>query len=108
MPSTYKSLTPLSLETEGALNVLNVNQLRAGIIRDLSRHPEGDTSGNIARRLGVDYRQVYTHVRVLVAAGLVATDSDAENQNGRRVVYSLKPGALEEQAAIYFRYLSGG
>lgn len=107
MPSTYKSPSPLGLEVERALTVFNVNQLRAGVIRDLSKHPEGDTTGNIARRLEVDYRQVYAHVRILLAEGLVVTDADGVNQSGRRVLYSLKPGALEQQLAAYGKFLMG-
>lgn len=102
MPVVYKSPIPLSPETERALIVFNVNTLRTEIIRDLSMHPDGETTGDIARRLDVDYRQVHKHVAALVAEGLVSTE-----RSGRSVLYRIQPEVLSEQLRVFSRFLSG-
>lgn len=107
MPRIYKPLPGQSLEAEKALNVFNANTLRAAVIRDLAQHLDGDTTGNIAKRIGVDYRQVYTHIKTLEAEGLVSAAGEAGVRNGRRVRYSLDLGRLREHGLTYMRYLSG-
>ena len=107
MPSVYKPPTPLSPEVRGAIAVFNVNLLRANIVRDLSMRPEGDTTGNVAKRLEVDYRQVYAHFRALMKEGLVTADPSGSESNGRRVIYRISPEKLQEMASIYIKFLVG-
>lgn len=87
--------------------MFNANTLRAAVIRDLAQHPDGDTTGNIAKRIGVDYRQVYTHIKTLEAEGLVSAEGEVGDRNGQRVHYSLDLGRLKEQGLIYMQYLLG-
>ncbi|WP_346925123.1 helix-turn-helix domain-containing protein [uncultured Arthrobacter sp.] len=107
MPRIYKPLPGQPLEAEKALNVFNANTLRAAVIRDLAQRPDGETTGNIAKRIGVDYRQVYTHIKTLEAEGLVSAAGEAGVRNGRRVRYSVDLGRLRELGLTYVRYLSG-
>lgn len=107
MPRIYNPLPGLPQEVGTALSVFNANTLRAAVIRDLAQHLDGDTTGNIAKRIGVDYRQVYAHIKTLEAEGLVSADSEAGDRNGQRVHYSIDLGRLREQGRIYVKYLSG-
>jgi DNA-binding transcriptional ArsR family regulator len=107
MPRTYKPLPGQPQEAARALNVFNANALRAAVIRDLAQHLDGDTTGNIAKRIGVDYRQVYAHIKILEAEGLVSAAGDVGVRNGRRVHYSIDLGRLRERGLVYMRYLSG-
>lgn len=107
MPRIYKPLTGLPQEAGKALSVFNANTLRAAVIRDLAQHPGGDTTGNIAKRIGVDYRQVYTHIKTLEAEGVVSAAAEIGVRNGQRVHYSINLDRLKEQGLVYMRYLSG-
>ncbi|MFC8041834.1 helix-turn-helix domain-containing protein [Paenarthrobacter sp. NPDC057355] len=90
------------------MSVFNVNGLRAAIIRDLSQHPGGETTGGIAKRIDVDYRQVYAHLRTLLAEGLVRDDGEqGPSQSGRRVLYRIDQEQLRRQFEAYVRFLSG-
>lgn len=91
------------------MSAFNVNGLRAAIIRDLSLHPAGDTTGSIAKRINVDYRQVYTHLRVLLDEGLVFRVDGEQGfaQSGRRVLYGIDQKQLRSRAEAYVRFLSG-
>jgi DNA-binding transcriptional ArsR family regulator len=107
VPRIYKPLPGLPPEVGNALSVFNANTLRAAIIRDLAQHPGGDTTGNIAKRIGVDYRQVYAHINTLEDEGLVSAEGEVGERNGRRVCYSIDLGNLREQGLIYMKYLLG-
>jgi ArsR family transcriptional regulator, arsenate/arsenite/antimonite-responsive transcriptional repressor len=107
VPRIYKPLPGLPQEVGNALNVFNANTLRAAVIRDLARHPGGDTTGNIAKRIGVDYRQVYAHIQTLEAEGLVSADGEVGARSGQRIHYAIDLGKLREQGLIYMRYLLG-
>lgn len=109
MPRIYRLPPDLPVEVHSAMTVFNVNGLRAAIIRDLSQHPAGETTGAIAKRIDVDYRQVYAHLRILLAEGLVFRD-DGEpglSQSGRRVLYRIDQEQLRRQSEAYVRFLSG-
>jgi ArsR family transcriptional regulator len=107
MPRTYKPLPGQPPEAGKALIVFNANALRAAVIRDLAQHPGGDTTGGIAKRIGVDYRQVYAHIKTLEAEGLVSAAGETGVRSGHRVQYSIDLGRLREQGLIYMRYLAG-
>jgi DNA-binding transcriptional ArsR family regulator len=107
MPRIYKPLPAPPHEAGRALNVFNANTLRAAVIRDLAQHLDGDTTGNIAKRIGVDYRQVYAHIKTLEAEGLVSAAGEAGARSGQRVHYSIDLARLRAQGLIYMRYLSG-
>ncbi|MCY1237371.1 hypothetical protein D9M72_500640 [compost metagenome] len=107
MPRIYKPLPGLPQEAAKALGVFNANTLRAAVIRDLAQHPDGDTTGSIAKRIGVDYRQVYAHIKTLEAEGLVSAEGQVGIRNGQRVHYFLDLSTLREHGLNYMRYLSG-
>lgn len=106
MPRVYIPQPALSPELALAFDVFNVNTLRAAVIRDLSMNPGGSTTGDIARRLGVDYRQVFAHIQVLEASGVVTADLP-DNRAGRRIQYSLDVEELKKQADNYVGFLRG-
>lgn len=107
MPRIYKPVPGQPQEAAKALSVFNANTLRAAVIRDLAQHSDGDTTGNIAKRIGVDYRQVYAHIKTLEGEGLVSATGEAGVRSGQRVQYTIDLGRLREQGLIYMRYLSG-
>lgn len=108
MPRTHKMPPDLPAGVQSAMNAFNVNSLRAVVIRDLAQHPDGDTTGAIARRVGVDYRQVYAHIRVLLDERLVVrVDGDEGDQSGRRVIYGIDQVQLSAQSEAYARFLAG-
>ena len=107
VPRIYTPLQRLSVEPEKALNVFNANALRAAVIRDLALHPEGGTTGEIGKRIGVDYRQVHTHIKTLIREGLAVTDIDGEVRSGQRVRYTLDLAELQKQGDAYMRFLEG-
>ncbi|EMY36065.1 hypothetical protein D477_001014 [Arthrobacter crystallopoietes BAB-32] len=89
------------------MSVFNANTLRAAVIRDLAQHPSGDTTGNVAKRIGVDYRQVYAHIKTLEAEGLVAAGGEVGERSGQRVRYIIDLAKLREQGLIYMSFLLG-
>lgn len=107
MPRIYKPLPGLPHEVGKSFRVFNANTLRAAIIRDLAQHLDGDTTGNIAKRVGVDYRQVYAHIKTLETEGLIAATGELGVRSGQRVRYSIDLGKLREHGLIYMGYLSG-
>lgn len=107
MPRIYKPISGLPNEVGNALSVFNANTLRAAVIRDLARHPDGDTTGNVARRIGVDYRQVYTHIKTLEAEGVVSAGGEVGERSGQRVLYVIDLDKLREHGLTYMRFLSG-
>ncbi|QDG87112.1 helix-turn-helix domain-containing protein [Pseudarthrobacter sp. NIBRBAC000502770] len=107
MPRIYKPLPGQPQEAARALSVFNANTLRAAVIRDLAQHLDGDTTGNIAKRIGVDYRQVYAHIKTLEAEGLVSAAGEVGVRSGQRIHYSIDLGRLRECGLVYMSYLSG-
>lgn len=88
------------------MSAFGVSPIRAAVIRELARHPEGATSGQIARHLEAAYHTVFRHLRELEDLGLV--DSDAEDdRQGQRVVYRLNRDARDHEAAKLLAYLDG-
>jgi ArsR family transcriptional regulator, arsenate/arsenite/antimonite-responsive transcriptional repressor len=107
VPRIYKPISGLPHEVGNALSVFNANTLRAAVIRDLAQQPSGDTTGNVAKRIGVDYRQVYTHIKTLEAEGLVSADGEVGERIGQRVRYTIDLAKLREHGLTYMRYLLG-
>ncbi|WP_077490899.1 ArsR/SmtB family transcription factor [Sinomonas mesophila] len=77
-----------------ALEVLAMNQLRAEVIRFLAYSPDGVTSGDLARELGVGVKTLALHLKQLEEAGVVDVETE-EPRKGRRVLYRLPRGAVE-------------
>lgn len=75
-------------------------------MRYLSQHPEGATSGQIARDLGATPMTVFRHLQDLEGQEIVTADAD-EYRHGQRVVYKLNTTARDKALADYRRYLAG-
>lgn len=89
------------------IELFDLTHLRADILRHLSLHPEGSTSGEVGRALAANYRTVARHLTRLEALGVV--ESDAPNQRqGIRVLYRINPERLALAAKLLLRYVSGG
>lgn len=69
-------------------------------------HPEGSTTGDIGRRLDVDYRQIYGHIKVLKGYDILEFAESAPG-TGRNIIYTLKPDALKALNKSYLNYLLG-
>ena len=88
------------------MSAFGVSPIRAAVIRELARHPDGETSGQIARALEATYHTVFRHLRELEELGLV--DSDAEDdRQGQRVVYRLNRDVRDREAERLLTYLDG-
>ena len=90
-----------------ALEVLAMNQLRAQIIRMLALRPDGATSGDLARELGVGVKTLALHLRQLESAGVVDVETE-EPRKGRRVLYRIPPETVERALREAGGYLLPG
>jgi DNA-binding transcriptional ArsR family regulator len=88
------------------MTVFGVNPIRGAIVRLLSRHPEGMTSGAIHRELNATYQTVFRHLQELESAGAVTSDA-GEKRQGQRVIYVADSVAVRAALAGYESYLLG-
>ena len=86
--------------------MFQVNSLRTKIIRELASHPEGSTTGDIGRRLKVDYRQIYGHIQVLKGYDILESGESAPG-TGRNIIYTLKPNVVKALNREFLNYLLG-
>lgn len=89
-----------------SIAVFQANSLRAEIIRDLAAHQEGSTTGDIGRRLDVDYRLIHRHIKILSSFGIVEHSESAPG-TGRRVIYTLDQAELKARNLNFMNYLLG-
>lgn len=88
--------------------MLGINPLRTEIIRYLAQHPDGATSGDIARAIGAEYRTVYGHLRQLEESeGVQADGPPGGKRKGQWVIYRLNPAAIKAAQEQYRRYTAG-
>lgn len=106
MPRKHAPAVEPPERVRASIVVFQVNSLRAEIIRDLASHPEGSTTGDVGRRLNVDYRQVYGHIKTLDAAGILSSAESAPG-TGRHIIYTLVPEALKALNKDFLNYLLG-
>lgn len=104
MPRYASPSTPLPDAATKAAEMFGANPIRGAIIRILAQHPGGMTSGAIERELSASYQTVFRHLQMLVATGLVTTDSP-EAHHGRRVIYTLDTEAVSTALSDYLAYL---
>lgn len=88
------------------MKMLGMNPLRGAIIRWLSQHPEGGTSGDIARACDTGYKTVLWHLQILEGGHLVESDG-GENRMGQRVIYRLNVEELARAITATNEYLNG-
>ncbi|MEZ2373418.1 winged helix-turn-helix domain-containing protein [Arthrobacter sp. RCC_34] len=106
MPRVYTPPIRPSDEAESAMRVFQAGTLRSAIIRDMSQHPEGSTTQEIAERLNVTLQQVYRHVRQLGEDEIVIELGRGVGHR-RGPVYGVDQEALEAKNAAYLRHLQG-
>ena len=103
-------ILPPSIEppesVRASIVVFQANSLRAEIIRDLAAHTEGSTTGDIGRRMDVDYRLIHRHIKVLASFGVVESSESAPG-TGRHVIYTLDEAQLRERNSAFMDYLLG-
>lgn len=86
--------------------ILGIPQLRAEILRYLSQHPEGSTSGEIAAELGTRYQTVQRHLEQLEDLKAVEASVKPPRQ-GHHVIFKIKPEVLAEAMEKNTSYIQG-
>lgn len=86
--------------------ILGIPQLRAEILRYLSQHPDGATSGEIATALGTRYQTVQRHLEQMEDLKAVKA-SVKPPRRGHHVVFKIKPGVLAEAIEQNASYIQG-
>lgn len=86
--------------------IFGMNSLRAGILRYLSIHGEGVTSGDIGRALSANYRTVGRHLVLLEEVGIVETNA-TEQRQGVHVRYRLNAERLASAEQAFSEYIHG-
>lgn len=100
---------PTPAPPQGATEVIDlfgVTPLRAEILRHLSLHLEGVTSGDVGRALATSYRTIARHLVILEGLGVVESDA-TEQRQGVRVLYRINPEKLSSAAKLLLEYLRG-
>jgi len=91
----------------GAMSVFGANASKSAVIRYLAMHPEGATSGTIARDLQIAYHTALRHLVSLESEGVVKSDAPADSRAGHRLTYTVDLDELSAQLDTYTRYLTG-
>lgn len=86
--------------------ILGIQQLRAEILRYLSQHPEGATSGEIATAIGTRYQTVQRHLEQLEDLNAVKA-SVKPPRRGHHVVFTIKSDSLAEAIEKNASYIQG-
>lgn len=86
--------------------ILGIPQLRAEILRFLSQHPDGATSGEIAAAIGTRYQTVQRHLELLEELKAVKANVKPPRQ-GHHVVFKIKPNVLAEAVEKNASYIKG-
>lgn len=106
VPRSADTATSAPMWAENAMNTFGVSKIRTEIMRYLSQHPSGATSGQIARDLGATPMTVFRHLQDLESQQIVLADADAV-RHGQRVMYRLDVEARDKALADYAKYLAG-
>lgn len=106
MPKHYLPAAEPSEGVKASMVAFQVNNLRTEILRDLAGHPEGSTTGDIGRRLHIDYRQAHKHVKVLASIDLVVVVEPVPG-TGRHPLYTLRTDRLRALNGDFIKYLLG-
>jgi DNA-binding transcriptional ArsR family regulator len=106
MPKYVQSTPRPPGRASEVIELFGITPLRADILRHLSMHQDGATSGDIGRALAANYRTVARHLALLEESGVVESDATKERQ-GVRVLYRINPEKLSLAAKLLLRYLHG-
>lgn len=88
------------------MKAFGMPEVRGQIIHYLALTSEGDTSGSIARKLGVNYHTVLRHLQELEQTGVVISDGD-DQRAGRRLIYQVDKDALSLALDEATKFLMG-
>lgn len=86
--------------------ILGIPLLRAAILKHLSSHKEGATSGEIAKSLGTRYQTVQRHLEHLEELGAVNASVPPPRQ-GHRVVFTVDHDVLVRAIKENSEYIQG-
>lgn len=106
MPRYVSPTSPMPEKVARLTAILGIPQLRAEIIRYLSQHPDGGTSGEIAGALGTRYQTVQRHLEQLEDLDAVRA-SVSPPRRGHHVVFKIVPSALAEAIDENTAYMQG-
>lgn len=106
VPRDADTTTAAPAWAERAMNTFGMSKIRTEVMRYLSQHPLGATSGQIARDLGATPMTVFRHLQDLESQQIVVADADTV-RHGQRVIYRLDVEARDKALADYAKYLDG-
>jgi DNA-binding transcriptional ArsR family regulator len=106
MPRYVSPTSPMPKKVATMTEILGIPQLRAEILRFLSQHPDGATSGEIAAAIGTRYQTVQRHLEQLEELKAVKA-SVKPPRRGHHVVFKIKPGVLAEAVEKNASYIQG-
>lgn len=106
MPRYVSPTSPMPKKVARMTAILGIPTLRAEILRYLSQHPDGATSGEIATALGTRYQTVQRHLEQLEELKAVKA-SVKPPRRGHHVVFKIKPGVLAEAIEKNASYIQG-
>lgn len=86
--------------------ILGIPALRAEILRYLSQHPGGATSGEIAAAFAIPYPTVRRNLEQLEKLGAVSA-SVPTPRGGKQVVFQVIPEAVQAALDENARYIQG-
>ncbi|GAA1821406.1 helix-turn-helix transcriptional regulator [Agromyces neolithicus] len=89
------------------MSLLGIHPMRAAILRYLAQHPEGATSGDIGRDLGVHYRTIWSYLGKLETEGGVTSEPASEGRSSHWRVYKLNREGRDEAIRRFLDYLEG-
>ena len=103
MPRYVSPSSPMPKKLATLTEILGIPQLRAEILRFLSQHPDGATSGEIAAAIGTRYQTVQRQLEELKAVKA----SVKPPRQGHHVVFKIKPNVLAEAVEKNASYIQG-
>lgn len=96
----------MSSEAARMTEILGIPLLRAAILKHLSTHKQGATSGEIAKSLGTRYQTVQRHLEHLEELGAVKASVPPPRQ-GHRVVFAVNDDVLAKAIKENAEYIQG-
>lgn len=92
---------------EHAMTSFGANPSKTLIIRYLSIHEEGATTGVIAKELNLKYQTVLRHLTALEERGIVVCDTPPEERQGRRTPFRVNHEGVDRELQNFHDLLKG-
>jgi ArsR family transcriptional regulator len=106
MPRYVSPSSPMPQDIAVMTEILGIPALRVAILRYLTQHPQGATSGEMATAIGTRYQTVQRHLDQLEELGAVEASIQPPRQ-GHHVLFALKPGILKDAVEKNSAYIQG-